>query len=120
MSGLLNSVSASSAAFFIDCAAMPALPPADIGSTRPTRTLPVPMAALGGGAALGGDGEADPRLPVDGLIAAQAHRSPAATVATAASHARPARVNLSASTRRNIVASPLVTAATVTHPRGYL
>ena len=46
MFGLLNSASAISAAFFIDCAATPALPCADSGRTRPTRTWPSPTDAL--------------------------------------------------------------------------
>src|SRR6185369_10489240 len=45
MSGLLNSASAISAAFFIDCATVPALPPADIGRISPTLTAPAPMVA---------------------------------------------------------------------------
>ena len=49
MFGCLNSASASSAAFFIDCAATPALPCADSGRIRPTRICPVPMVAPGGG-----------------------------------------------------------------------
>ena len=40
MFGLLNSASAISAAFFIDCAATPALPCADSGRIRPTLTWP--------------------------------------------------------------------------------
>ena len=46
MFGLLNSASAISAAFFIDCAATPALPCADSGRTRATRTWPSPTEAL--------------------------------------------------------------------------
>src|SRR6185312_13595015 len=42
--GFWNSDSAISAAFFIDCAATPALPAADSGRTRPTLTCPVPTA----------------------------------------------------------------------------
>jgi hypothetical protein len=44
ISGFWNSASAISAAFFIDCAATPALPDADSGSTSPTLTPPVPTA----------------------------------------------------------------------------
>src|SRR5258707_14197381 len=46
MFGLLNSASAISAAFFMDSAATPALPCADNGSTRPTRTWPSPTGAV--------------------------------------------------------------------------
>ena len=44
MLGFWNSASAISAAFFIDCAATPALPAADSGRIRPTLTWPVPTA----------------------------------------------------------------------------
>src|SRR6516164_2333660 len=44
--GFWNSASAISAAFFMDCAATPALPEADIGKINPTLTWPVP-ATLG-------------------------------------------------------------------------
>ena len=44
MFGFWNSASAISAAFFIDCAATPALPDADSGRIRPTLTWPVPTA----------------------------------------------------------------------------
>ena len=56
--GLLNSASAISAAFFIDSATVPALPPADSGRIRPTLTAPVPIAAAacGGAAAAAGCG----------------------------------------------------------------
>src|SRR5665213_2253091 len=56
MLGLLNSASAISAAFFMDCATVPALPPADSGRIRPTRTPPAPIAAgcSAGTAPLGG------------------------------------------------------------------
>src|SRR5579864_3265143 len=40
--GLRNSESAISEAFFIDCAATPALPAADSGRIKPTLTCPVP------------------------------------------------------------------------------
>jgi len=40
--GFWNSASAISAAFFIDCAATPALPAADNGRIRPTLIWPVP------------------------------------------------------------------------------
>jgi hypothetical protein len=48
----LNSVSAISAAFFIESATVPALPPADSGKISATRTPPVPtsLPACGGGA----------------------------------------------------------------------
>ena len=45
MFGFWNSASAISAAFFIDCAATPALPAADSGRTNPTLTWPVPTAS---------------------------------------------------------------------------
>ena len=45
MLGFWNSASAISAAFFIDCAATPALPAADSGRIRPTLTCPVPTAS---------------------------------------------------------------------------
>ena len=44
MFGFWNSASAISAAFFIDCAATPALPAPDSGRIRPTLTCPVPTA----------------------------------------------------------------------------
>ena len=44
MFGFWNSASAISAAFFIDCAATPALPAADSGRIRPTLTCPLPTA----------------------------------------------------------------------------
>ena len=44
MFGFWNSASAISAAFFIDCAATPALPAADSGRIKPTLTCPVPTA----------------------------------------------------------------------------
>src|SRR4051794_35868413 len=44
MLGFWNSASAISAAFFIDCAARPALPEADSGRTNATLTCPVPTA----------------------------------------------------------------------------
>ena len=47
MFGLLNSASAISAAFFMDSAAMPALPPADSGRISATLTWPVPIAVDG-------------------------------------------------------------------------
>src|SRR5438445_7234967 len=47
MLGFWNSASAISAAFFIDCAATPALPAADSGRINPTLTWPVP-ATCGG------------------------------------------------------------------------
>src|ERR1700744_1755964 len=43
MFGFWNSASAISAAFFIDCAATPALPEADIGRIKPTLTCPLPI-----------------------------------------------------------------------------
>ena len=43
MSGLLNSLSASSAALRIDCAVTPALPGAPSGRMRPTLTCPSPI-----------------------------------------------------------------------------
>jgi len=43
--GFWNSASAISAAFFIDCAATPALPVADSGRINPTLTCPVPTAS---------------------------------------------------------------------------
>src|SRR5581483_816743 len=55
MFGLLNSASAMSAAFFIDCAATPALPPADSGRIKPTLTCPLPSVAAGCGAVAGAD-----------------------------------------------------------------
>ena len=45
MFGFWNSASAISAAFFIDCAATPALPAADNGRIKPTLTCPVPTAS---------------------------------------------------------------------------
>src|ERR1700716_942776 len=42
--GFWNSASAISAAFFIDCAATPALPAADSGRIKPTLTCPLPTA----------------------------------------------------------------------------
>src|SRR5689334_6986922 len=45
MFGFLNSSSAISAAFFIDCAATPALPAAESGRINPTLTCPLPTAA---------------------------------------------------------------------------
>src|SRR4051812_12947990 len=53
--GLLNSASAISPAFFIDSATVPALPPADNGRIRATRTAPVPISldCTGGGAVPG-------------------------------------------------------------------
>src|SRR6202166_1065325 len=45
MLGFWNSASAISAAFFIDCAATPALPAADSGRINPTLTCPVPTAS---------------------------------------------------------------------------
>ncbi len=45
MFGFWNSASAISAAFFIDCAATPALPAADSGRINPTLTCPVPTAS---------------------------------------------------------------------------
>src|ERR1051326_4060928 len=54
--GLVNSESANSAAFRIDCAARPAFPVAESGRISPTLTWPVPIAAAcaggGGGAPL--------------------------------------------------------------------
>src|SRR6201994_2870366 len=44
MFGFWNSASAISAAFFIDCAATPALPDADSGRISPTLTWPLPIA----------------------------------------------------------------------------
>ena len=44
MFGFWNSASAISAAFFIDCAATPALPAPDSGRIRPTLICPVPTA----------------------------------------------------------------------------
>src|SRR5579862_2113086 len=51
MFGFLNSASAISAAFFIDCAATPALPCADSGRISPTRIWPLPTVVAGGGSA---------------------------------------------------------------------
>src|SRR5712691_5558611 len=51
MLGLENSASASSAAFFIDCAAAPALPPALKGKISATRAAPNPGPVDGSGAA---------------------------------------------------------------------
>ena len=45
MLGFWNSASAISAAFFIDCAATPALPAADSGRINPTLTWPLPTAS---------------------------------------------------------------------------
>ena len=45
MLGFWNSASAISAAFFIDCAATPALPAADSGRINPTLTCPLPTAS---------------------------------------------------------------------------
>ena len=45
MFGFWNSASAISAAFFIDCAATPALPAAESGRIRPTLTCPLPTAS---------------------------------------------------------------------------
>src|SRR5262249_15706108 len=55
MFGFWNSASAISAAFFMDCAATPALPDADSGRISPTLTWPLPMACCAGPA--GADGE---------------------------------------------------------------
>src|ERR1700754_4869367 len=59
MFGFWNSASAISAAFFIDCAATPALPEADSGSINPTLTCPWPTASgsCGGPAGPAADGE---------------------------------------------------------------
>src|SRR5262249_48873268 len=54
--GLLNSASAISAAFFIDTATVPALPPADSGRISATRTLPVPTSPGAGWACGPGPG----------------------------------------------------------------
>src|ERR1700709_1640758 len=56
MLGFWNSASAISAAFFIDCAATPALPAADNGRIKPTLTWPLPTASgcCGGPAGPGG------------------------------------------------------------------
>ena len=60
MFGSLNSASAISAAFFIESAAMPALPCADSGKIRPTRICPAPICAGCTGSAAGG-GASPPR-----------------------------------------------------------
>src|ERR1700726_3223370 len=59
MLGFWNSASAISAAFFIDCAATPALPDADSGRSNPTLTCPLPTASgsCGGPAGPAADGE---------------------------------------------------------------
>src|SRR6202012_3947032 len=68
MLGFWNSANAISAAFFIDWAAMPALPAADSGRINPTLTCPLPIdaACCGGPAGTGvGSGlalESEPRL----------------------------------------------------------
>src|SRR5882757_1021350 len=59
MLGFWNSASAISAAFFIDCAATPALPAADSGSNSPTLTCPVPTAS---GCCCGPDGPGSDEL----------------------------------------------------------
>src|SRR5450759_4434226 len=56
--GFWNSASAISAAFFIDCAATPALPAADSGRIKPTLTCPVP--ATSGCCAGPGDADCEP------------------------------------------------------------
>src|SRR5262245_39951381 len=57
MFGFWNSASAISAAFFIDCAATPALPAADSGRIRPTLTCPEPTAV---GSCCGPAGASEP------------------------------------------------------------
>src|SRR6201996_5950417 len=61
MFGFWNSASAISAAFFIDCAATPALPAADSGRISPTLTWPLPTACgcCGDPEGPGGGGEDD-------------------------------------------------------------
>jgi hypothetical protein len=78
MSVLENSASAISAAFFIDCAAVPALPPADSGRINATLYCPPPisLAACCGPAGPGG-GASDRGVPVPALLPAQP-ASPAA------------------------------------------
>src|SRR5215468_6673092 len=56
MFGLLNSASAISAAFFIDCAASPTLPGAVNGKMSATLTCPVPIVGGGSAAAVGWGG----------------------------------------------------------------
>src|SRR5262245_2249361 len=56
MFGLLNSASAISAAFFIDCAASPTLPGAVNGRMSATLTCPVPIVGGGSAAAVGWGG----------------------------------------------------------------
>src|SRR5436190_15216836 len=62
--GFWNSASASSAAFFIDCAATPALPAAESGRIRPTLTCPVPTES---GCCCGPAGPASGCGPPNGL-----------------------------------------------------
>src|SRR5881394_4182848 len=62
--GFWNSASAISAAFFIDCAATPALPAAESGRIRPTLTCPVPTES---GCCCGPAGPASGCGPPNGL-----------------------------------------------------
>src|SRR5436853_1727270 len=62
MFGLLNSASAISAAFFIDCAASPALPAADRGRISATLVPPVPTVWAACGGPGGGSGLLPPNL----------------------------------------------------------
>src|SRR6202045_3289404 len=64
MLGFWNSASAISAAFFIDCAATPALPAADNGRINPTLTWPVPTAS----GCCGGPEEPGEACELDGLV----------------------------------------------------
>ena len=57
MFGFWNSASAISAAFFIDCAATPALPDADSGRISPTLTWPLPATSGCCAGPAGADGE---------------------------------------------------------------
>src|SRR5262245_60253330 len=59
MFGFWNSASAISAAFFIDCAATPALPAPDSGRIRPTLICPVPIAVASCGGPAGPSGWGD-------------------------------------------------------------
>src|SRR5262245_32601354 len=82
MLGELNSDNAISAAFFMDCAARPALPLADSGRTSATLTCPVPMALLACGS---GWRELVPR---SGRFVEQAAAAEARAAASSATHRR--------------------------------
>src|SRR5262245_57984410 len=91
MSGRVNSASAISAAFFIDCAAKPALPPAESGRISATLIWPVPTVSLACGGPDGGGVLLPPKLK----------RSPPGNPEQAASSAVAAAAN---ATRRPVVA----------------